>query len=192
MKAYQNLYITGSLAVEGPTTLRSDDTATSNITASIANGELIVNAEGLENETTTQFTVNASGGAVVQIVTNRAQTTDQTAVEIAPELFALTLTNVTGSTSSSIRANTAGTIRIGGERVFVDNAIITGSFLGTSSYADNFKVSSSLIVGGEQYVTNNQVRWVPTHSLQGPGLSIQVFSSASGTPEWTEIGYFAE
>jgi hypothetical protein len=41
------------------------------------------------------------------------------------------------------------------------------------------------------FPTSN-VKMVPTNSFQGPGLSIQVFSSSSGTPRWEEIGYFAE
>lgn len=57
---------------------------------------------------------------------------------------------------------------------------------------DTHQFTGSMMLSGMQFTTNNQVRWVPTHSINGPGLSIQVFSSSSGTPRWEEIGYFAE
>ena len=74
-----------------------------------------------------------------------------------------------------------------------DTHQITGSLLvtGSAQIEGETRIGGDLTLRGNQYFQSN-IRWVPTHSLQGAGLSIQVFSSSSGTPQWEEIGYFAE
>lgn len=147
MKAYQNLYITGSISVTG-----------SGIT-----GSLFGTAS---NADTASLTVTASNALTASS---------------ANDFFVRGDLMVNGTASfKQVNFVSSSTIFESGSTQFGNTSDDTHQFTG------------SMYLSGESYVTNNQVRWVPTHSLQGPGLSIQVFSSASGPAQWVEIGYFAE
>ena len=98
-----------------------------------------------------------------------------------------------------------------GTAVFVSSSILydSGSTKFGDSSDDTHQFTGSMQVKGqanfdgsaqadilsaldELTFPTSTTRMIPTNSFQGPGLSIQVFSSSSGTPRWEEIGYFAE
>lgn len=99
---------------------------------------------------------------------------------------------------SHLQYETSSIITVSGSTKFGDTQDDTHQYTGSLLIQGNTTMSGGLAVQGGISTDINilfpatQVRWVPTQSINGPGLSVQVWSSSSGTPRWEEIGYFAE
>lgn len=63
---------------------------------------------------------------------------------------------------------------------------------GNTNFYGNVQAEESLSVIEEFLFPTTNVRMVPSQSMQGPALVIEVFSSSSGTPRWETIGWLAE
>ena len=118
---------------------------------------------------------------------------------------------VTGSMDISQNLFVKGTASFG-TAIFVSSSVLydSGSTKFGDSSDDIHQFTGSLQVDGgtnfygpvqaekqlsviEEFLfPTTNVKMIPTQSINGPGLSIQVFSSSSGTARWEEIGYFAE
>lgn len=106
---------------------------------------------------------------------------------------------VTGSMDISQNLYVAGTASFG-TAVFVSSSILydSGSTKFGDSVDDTHQFTGSLLVKGETTVTDDltlganqyfgsDIRWVPTQSINGPGLGIELFVSGA----WNQLGYFA-
>ena len=150
-------------------------------------------------------TIDASGSLIVSTLS--ASYASSSGAGFPYEGYA----EVTGSMDISQNLYVKGTASFG-TAVFVSSSILydSGSTKFGDSSDDTHQFTGSLQVKGNTnfdgsvqaekqlsvietflFPTPN-IKMIPTNSFQGPGLSIQIFSSSSGTPRWEEIGYFAE